>query len=553
MTVTENTGAFSHMISWHSINWKKVYRNVRRLQARIVKAIQEGRWGKVKALQHLLIHSFSGKATAVRRVTENQGKKTPGVDKVTWETPSQKTEAILSLQQHGYQTKPLRRIYIPKKNGKKRPLGIPTMKDRAMQALHLLALQPIAETTGDPNSYGFRPERSTADAMRQCHLILARKNSAPYILEGDIRGCFDEIQHEWLLQHIPMDKGILEKWLKSGYMERNNRYPTEAGTPQGSPISPVLANMTLDGLEKILKEKFSKAKVNMVRYADDFIITGKSEEFLEKEVKPIVEQFLKERGLELSPEKTLITHIDTGFDFLGQNARKYKGKMLIKPSKKSIKTFLEKIRTTIKENKGIKAGKLIEKLNLIIRGWALYHRHMVSKKIFTKVDHEICKTLKKWGIRRHPNKPKRWIVKKYFKTIEGDHWRFYGENKGKEAVLIKASHFPIRRHIKIKSQANPFDPSWEMYFEERQNIKTIGELKGKQQLIQLWKRQKGICPICEQKITSITGWHKHHVIWRSKGGADTIENLVLLHPNCHQQLHAGMIPPVKKPCPSLGI
>jgi RNA-directed DNA polymerase len=553
MTVAEVTGAASHVISWHSINWKRVYRNVRRLQARIVKAMQEGRWGKVKALQHLLTHSISGKAVAVRRGIENQGKKTAGVDKVTWETPSKKTKAILSLQQRGYRPKPLRRIYIPKKNGKKRPLGIPTMKDRAMQALHLLALQPIAEVIGDPNSYGFRLERSTTDAMEQCHNILAKKISAPYILEGDIRGCFDEIQHEWLLQHIPMDKKILEKWLKSGYMERNHRYPTEAGTPQGSPISPVLANMRLDGLEKILKEKFPKAKVNMVRYADDFIITGKSEELLEKEIKPIVEQFLKERGLELSQEKTLITHIETGFDFLGQNVRKYKGKLLIKPSKKSTKTFLEKIRTIIQENKEIKAGKLIERLNPIIRGWALYHRHVVSRKTFEKVDSEIYKMLQNWSTRRHPNKPKRWIIKKYFKTIGGDNWRFYGENEGKEIALIKACHFPIRRHIKIKSQANPFDPSWELYFEERQNRKTVGELKGKGQLIQLWKRQKGICPICEQKITSTTGWHKHHVIWRSKGGTDTLENLVLLHPNCHQQLHAGMIPPVKKPCPSRDI
>jgi RNA-directed DNA polymerase len=195
---------------------------VRRLQARIVKATQEGRWGKVKALQHLLTHSFSGKVLAVRRVTENQGKRTPGVDNETWETPAKKAEAVKSLQQRGYKPQPLRRVYIPKKNGKKRPLGIPTMRDRAMQALYLLALEPIAETTGDPNSYGFRRERSTADAIEQCYIELARKTNGQWILEADIQSCFDQINHEWLVQNIPMDKNILYKWLKSGYLEQQD-------------------------------------------------------------------------------------------------------------------------------------------------------------------------------------------------------------------------------------------------------------------------------------------------------------------------------------------
>jgi RNA-directed DNA polymerase len=271
-------GAASHTtLDWHSIDWYQVQRTVRRLQARIVKAQQEGRPGKVKALQRLLTHSFSGKALAVRRVTENQGKRTPGGDRITWSTPAKKATALLGLRQCGYRPQPVRRVYIRKSNGKKRPLGIATMHDRAMQALYLLALDPIAETTADPNSYGFRKERSTADAIEQCFTTLGKGKSPQWILEGDIKSCYDEISHEWMLANIPMEKTILRKWLKAGFMEKHVLHPTDAGTPQGAVCSPVLANLTLDGLEWDLKERFPKpksgynAKVNLVRYADDFV------------------------------------------------------------------------------------------------------------------------------------------------------------------------------------------------------------------------------------------------------------------------------------------
>ena len=308
MTAVASAGAASHdEVDWHQINWESVHRIVRRLQARIVKATQEAKWGKVRALQRLLSHSFSGKALAVRRVTENQGKRTPGVDKEVWTTPEKKATAIGSLRGRGYHPQPLRRIYIPKSNGKKRPLGIPTMNDRAMQALHLLTLVPIAETTADPNSYGFRPERSTADAIEQCFIVLARKTRAQWVLEGDIKSCFDRISHQWLMTHIPIDKTILHKWLKAGYLERQVFYPTEEGTPQGGIISAVLANMALDGLEQALHAAQPKttrsgrqAQINLVRYADDFIVTGRSREVLETHVKPLIEKFLRERGLALS-------------------------------------------------------------------------------------------------------------------------------------------------------------------------------------------------------------------------------------------------------------
>jgi group II intron reverse transcriptase/maturase len=274
-----------------------------------------------------------------------------------------------------------------------RPLGIPTMKDRAQQALYLLALAPVVETTADKNSYGFRQQRSCADAMEQCFKALRSANTQ-WILEGDIKSCFDKISHDWLLAHVPMDRVILQKWLKSGYMEKHVLHDTTDGTPQGGIISPALANCALDGLERLLQEKYPTGKrlkslggekpcVNFVRYADDFVITSKSKELLEGEIKPLVEQFLQERGLELSPTKTVITHVEHGFDFLGQNVRRYpNGKLFIKPSKKNVGTFLKGIRRIIKDAHGVSAADLIDTLNPKIRGWANYHRHVVSKHTF---------------------------------------------------------------------------------------------------------------------------------------------------------------------------
>lgn len=559
MTAANSAGATSHeLTNWHAIDWQQVNQNVRRLQVRIVKAEQEGKRGKVKALQRLLTRSFSGKALAVRRVTENQGKRTSGVDGETWQTPEQKATAIYTLRQHGYRPKPLRRVYIPKKNGKKRPLGIPTMRDRAMQALYLLALAPIAEVRADPNSYGFRPERSTADAIEQCFSMLAKRASPEWVLEGDIKACFDRISHDWLLAHIPLERAILQAWLKAGFMEQHVLYPTEEGTPQGGIISPTLANLALDGLERLLLHHFPKpkagynAKVNLIRYADDFVITGRSQEVLEHEVKPFVEQFMRERGLELSQEKTCITHIEGGFDFLGQHVRKYKAgkrrKLLITPSNKNVKAFLDKVRGVIKANKAMEAGKLISILNPIIRGWANYHRHVVSKAIFNSVDDAIYHMIWRWAKRRHPHKPRPWIAKKYFKTQGGDKWVFYGTNEGKVKHLRSATATPIERHVKINGNANPYDPAWEVYFEKRLGVKMTATLRGRRQLMHLWKEQDGICPVCNQKITELSAWHNHHIIWRSKGGPDTADNRVLLHPTCHAKVHSlGLY--VEKPRP----
>jgi len=546
------TGATSpETVEWHAIDWHKAHRNVRRLQARIVKAMQEGRWGKVKALQRLLTHSFSGKALAVKRVTENKGKRTPGVDGEIWNSPTKKAVAIGTLRRRGYRPQPLRRTYMPKSDGKrKRPLSIPVMKDRAMQALHLLALDPVAEYLADPNSYAFRKERCQADAIAHCFNLLSQRNRAEWIYEGDISACFDRISHEWLVMNIPMDKTILGKWLKAGFIDKYILYPTDEGVPQGGIISPVIANLALDRLEIELRKRYRRAKVNLVRFADDFLITGSSQELLANEIAPLVEEFLKERGLELSPVKTHITHIDNGFDFLGQNIRKYKGKLLIRPSRKNVKTFLHKVRKVIQTSGARRAGQVIVRLNPIIRGWTNYHRHIASKRTFSKVDHAIFKTLWQWAKHRHPNKPHQWIKKRYFHASGHRNWVFCGEIKDKEgkprkAHLVKATGVPIKRHTKIKGAANPYDPAWEVYFEKRLGLKMADNLKGRRQLLYLWQEQNGICPVCDQKITQLTGWHNHHIIWRVNGGSDKTENRVLLHPNCHRQVHSQKLEVVK--------
>ena len=482
MTESSGSGAASHRTdAWNQIDWDQVERTVRRLQTRIVKATQEGRWNKVRALQRLLTHSYCGKVLAVKRVTENKGKRTPGVDGETWSTPRQKVAAIHRLRQRGYRPQPLRRVYIPKKHsGKLRPLSIPTMLDRAMQALYLQALIPVAETTADGASYGFRPRRSTADAIGRCFVLLSRKASAQWVLEGDIRSCFDRISHDWLLAHVPMEPAILRKWLKAGFMERSTLYPTRDGTPQGGIISPVLANLALDGLQALLRQRFPRRahfKVNLVRYADDFIITGTSKEVLETQVRPCVEQFLAERGLTLSPDKTVITHIEQGFDFLGQNVRKYGGKLLIKPSKASIRSVQRESRKIIKSSGSRMTGQLIVRLNTLLRGWAQYHRHVVSSEAFRSVDHYIWHALFRWARRRHPRRSSAWVLRKYFVPHEGTRSVFTGivgiPDTPRTVRILSTRSIPIRRHVLVRGNANPLDPRDQAYFAHRRQARSV--------------------------------------------------------------------------------
>ena len=479
------TGSY---IKWNSINWKKVNIFVKRLQMRIAKAVKEKKFGKVKSLQWILTKSYYAKLLAIKRITSNKGKRTPGIDRIVWSTAKQKIDAVSELKRKGYKPKPLRRIYIPKKNGKKRPLSIPTMKDRAIQALYKFALEPIAETLADLNSYGFRLYRSCADAIGQCFNVLAKRYAPVWILEADIKACFDEISHPWMLNNIPMDKVILEKWLKSGFMENGQFYPTKQGTPQGGIASPTLANMVLDGLKNEVKSTLPQRingirhKINVIRYADDFIITACSEELLINVIKPTVINFLKERGLTLSEEKTKITRIDKGFNFLGQNVRKYNGKLLIKPSKDNVQSFLRNIGETFFKHRGSATIALIKDLNAKIRGWANYHKHVVSSRTFNYVDNCIRNYLWWWMRRRHRKKSTKWLRKKYLsKGSKPGRFSVVVKDKRRKTSrtyeLIKAGSIHIMRHIKIQCKANPFDPQYKGYFGKRRYFKTYSPHK----------------------------------------------------------------------------
>ncbi len=450
---------------WNNIDWKKVEKHVNRLQVRITKAVNESKCYLVKRLRYLLTHSYYAKLLATRNPTQNKGKRTAGIDGETWSSPEAKMRAALSLTDKKYVAKPLKRVYIEKYGTKKkRPLGIPTMYDRTMQSLYALALEPIAEATGDRTSFGFRKFRSTHDAREQVFICMSRKASPEWVLEGDIRGCFDNISHQWLIDNVPMDKSILRQFLKAGYIFDRQLFPTEAGTPQGGVISPILANLTLDGIEKTLADKYHKSKsgrldynqaakykVNFVRYADDFIVTAKTEE-IARDAKELIKDFLRDRGLELSDEKTLITHIDDGFDFLGWNFRKYKGKLLVKPSKKSVDKVTENISNKIKNGKAWKQEDIIDTLNPVITGWANYHQSVISSKIFRKLDARIFNMLWHWAKRRHANKTKPWIARKYWHTSENRKWVFSKGNK----QLNFLSDTKIVRHMRLRLDMNPY-------------------------------------------------------------------------------------------------
>ncbi len=451
-------------IQWKDINWKTVTDNVNRLQIRITKAVNLGKWHSVKRLQYLLSHSCYAKLLATKKVTQNKGTRTAGVDGEKWTTPEAKMNAALNLSDEKYKAKPLRRVYIEKYGKKeKRPLSIPTMHDRAMQALYSLALSPVAETKADRASFGFRKNRSTHDACAQAFNCLSKRNSARWVLEGDIKGCFDNINHEWLLDNIPMDKSILKQFLKAGFVYNRHLNPSKSGTPQGGIISPILANMTLDGIEALIAsnyytskygrvdKRYDHHKVNFVRYADDFIVTVDSEKTA-KEIAELIKSFLKERGLELSENKTLISNIDDGFDFLGWNLRKYKGKLLIKPSKGSIDKIIKKISDIIKRGKAWKQEELISILNPIIIGWSNYHQSAVSKDIFSNLDNRLWGMLWRWAKRRHPEKSKSWIVDKYWHKIGTREWIFSIEGN----ILKFFSDTKIVRHPNLKLGMNPY-------------------------------------------------------------------------------------------------
>lgn len=476
--------------NWDDIDWVTHKSHVKRLQERIFCATHNREWKQVKNLQKLLVRSYSAHVIVVRKVTqENHGKNTAGIDNFLCNTPRKRERLIQEIQHMNWQTykcQPVKRVYIPKPNGDQRPLGIPTIKDRVLQMLVKFALEPEWEAKFEPNSYGFRPGRRCQDAIRQIWetiKIRTNKNTSAWILDADISKCFDNIQHEALLVHIPVFKSVIRKWLKAGVVEFGSFRQTKKGTPQGGIISPLLANIALDGMERLFGMENSKGSylapsqrrgknrgVSLIRYADDFVVTAPSRAIIETYILPKLQGFLQVRGLQLNQIKTRIIHRTEGFDFLGFTIRQFEGKSrsicLAYPSKKSVKRHLTNIKEIISQMKASSAKELINRLNPVIRGWANYYRYSNAKRTFNAIDSYLWKSLWKWCIRRHSKKGINWIRKKYFRTIGTRNWVF-ATNEGDALLFTAKFRAQSTRYTKVKGNNSPYDPKLHKYWDQR--------------------------------------------------------------------------------------
>lgn len=553
------------MVEWNTIPWRKLERRVYKLQKRIFQASMRGDTKAVRRLQKTLMRSWSAKALAVRKVSQdNQGKKTAGVDGVKSLTPKARLLLVSNLKLTN-KVKATRRVWIPKPGtDEKRPLGIPTVADRATQALVKLALEPEWEAKFEPNSFGFRPGRSAHDAIEAIFNSIRYKPK--WVLDADISKCFDKINHDKLLAKIntfPTLNRLIKAWLKAGVFDYGEWSKTEEGTPQGGVISPLLANIALHGMEEAIKKiaktlpgnkRNNQYALSLIRYADDFVILHPDFDVI-KRCQTEISAWLEKMGLELKPSKTRTGYTlqqpdiksFESFDFLGFNIRQYQvgkthsgkstnGKILgfktiIKPSVKAIKRHYDEVCRIIDAHKSAPQEALIKRLNTVIRGWANYYSTVVSKEIFSKIDHLVFQKLLAWAKHRHSRKTKGWVLKRYWNTVGGDNWVFSSIKEGKVAItLLKHAKTEIVRHVKVKGNTSPFDGNL-VYWSERKGRNPILPLR----VTTLLKEQKGKCAHCGLYFREDSVMEVDHIIPKSKGGKDIYKNLQLLHRHCHDQ------------------
>lgn len=365
----------SHGITcWKEINFSTAGYCVKKLQRRIQAACYQGDITKLEILIHLTLHSFYARALAVKHVCSRPGGKTPGVDGVLWLSDQDKFDAIHHLRLRGYRPKPVKRVYIKKSSGGRRALGIPTLQDRAIQTLYKFALEPIAEFLADEHSYAYRPGRNVNGAIAQVRKYMSEHPEYSWVLKADIQSCFENISQDWLLEHIPMDKKFMWKFLRAGYVAHKKWYPTDTGLSQGGSLSNVLCNLTLDGLEDVLAVHVASDVGVVVRYADDFLILTNDKFALVQEVVPAVEKFLSERGLNLSEEKTKYLSLDTGVTFLGWRLYRQDGRIISIPSEKAVQSLREKVEKIVLYKKFPSLEEQKKKLKFTIRGWNRFYQ-----------------------------------------------------------------------------------------------------------------------------------------------------------------------------------